>query len=137
LDRVDYHQCDVSDDDSVTRCMEEIERKAGRIDILVNYAGDKSDSKKSALSMTIAEVSRSFATNALSSVKITLAALPGMISRNYGRIVMMSASDEVLSTLPAGAALGLRMSKSAVFTLTRYATSHSFTVIAQSHIWYL
>jgi NAD(P)-dependent dehydrogenase (short-subunit alcohol dehydrogenase family) len=54
-----------------------------------------------------------------------MAALPGMIARNYGRIVMMSASDEVLSTLPAGAALGLRMSKSATFTLTRTLTAET------------
>jgi NAD(P)-dependent dehydrogenase (short-subunit alcohol dehydrogenase family) len=71
LDRVDYHQCDVSDDASVARCMSEVEKKAGRIDILVNYAGDKSDSHKPSLSLSIADVSRSFATNALSAVKIS------------------------------------------------------------------
>lgn len=111
--------------------------------MLVNYAGDKSDSKTQGLKTSVAEVQRSFATNALSSVKITMSVLPGMIERNYGRIVMMSASDEVLATLPPGkranghdypehgiqsmigAGLGLRMSKSAVNTLTRTLTEET------------
>lgn len=76
--------------------MAEVEKKTGRIDILVNYAGDKSDSKKPSLSLSIADVSRSFATNALSAVKISmLPPLPSLLLHTFIKFDGVDTDDDI------------------------------------------
>jgi NADP-dependent 3-hydroxy acid dehydrogenase YdfG len=76
---------DVDDDVSVERCIAEIERRAGGIDVLVNNAGR---AMVGASEETTAEEARAlFETNVFGVMRVTNRVLPGMRSRRRGTIV--------------------------------------------------
>lgn len=134
ITRVDFHQCDVNDDASVKRCLADVEKKTGRVDILVNYAGTKAlgHAKQAALAADVEQVARDIAINATAPLKIINGILPGMIERRHGRIINTSVSEETLaaSAIGAGDGLGLRMSKAALNSLTRTLAAVPETVAA-------
>jgi len=84
--RILSYLCDVSDEERVNEVMADVTDKCGKIDILVNNAGiydtwipfAQSDSK---------EWRKKFDINVLGTMYCTRAVLPGMIERQYGRIV--------------------------------------------------
>jgi NAD(P)-dependent dehydrogenase (short-subunit alcohol dehydrogenase family) len=72
---VRFVQIDVTDDDSVKSAAADIERREGRVDILINNAGI-SGSRKPADELTGADAERVFTTNVTSIVRVTSAFLP-------------------------------------------------------------
>lgn len=81
-------EMDVCDDASVNRAVEEAERRAGPVDVLINNAGI-------AIAATIEEISmrdlrQQFETNFFAAVRVAQRILPGMRARRRGRIVNMS-----------------------------------------------
>jgi NAD(P)-dependent dehydrogenase (short-subunit alcohol dehydrogenase family) len=76
---------DVTSDDSVARCIEEVLMRADRIDVLVNNAGvwQASIAEETPLSI----VRAIFETNFFGVVRMTDAVLPGMRKRGAGRII--------------------------------------------------
>jgi len=90
---------DVTDEESMRFAVEEVERMAGGVDVLVNNAGYS-------LSGTIEEtpldeVRRQFETNVFGLVRLTQLVLPGMRSRRSGKIVNLSSMGGKL-TFPGG-----------------------------------
>jgi len=87
---------DVTGDASVSEAVQNIEKKAGLVQVLVNNAGY---SVTGALEETsIEEAKQQFETNFFGVLRVTNAVLPGMRQDGYGRIVNISSA---LGFLPA------------------------------------
>lgn len=82
---VEMLRLDVRSDESVTRCVDEVLTRAGRIDVLVNNAGTMHEGF--AEETTIEEAHAVFAANLFGVARVINAVLPGMRSRRQGRII--------------------------------------------------
>lgn len=81
-------ELDVSNDDSVSGAVEEVERRAGAVEILLNNAGIVIAAAIE--EVTIADMRKQFETNFLGVIRVTQRVLPEMRRRRRGRIVNMS-----------------------------------------------
>ncbi len=92
VESVGCHSCfvraDVSDIEQVSRMKDEVIRKFGRIDILINNAGITRD--KSFVKMTPQMWSEVLAVNLNGAFNCTKAVIDGMLERKYGRIINIS-----------------------------------------------
>lgn len=88
--------CDVTDDASVAKLVEEVVTKAGRIDLLVNNAG--TGLLGGAEEISIAAAQALFDVNFFGVLRVTNAVLPAMRRRGSGRIINMSS---LLGLIPA------------------------------------
>ena len=79
---------DLTVDDSIRACVDEVLRSAGRIDVLVNNAGITAD--KLLLRMTEADFDNVLATNLKGAFFCTKAACRFMMHQRYGRIISVS-----------------------------------------------
>ena len=78
--------CDISDEDRVKQVVSEAEKRFGKIDILVNNAGIWR-CFTSFLDTPSETWRRYFDVNVLGTANVTRAVLPGMVKRQYGRII--------------------------------------------------
>lgn len=81
-------ELDVRSPESVAAAIAEIERRAGRIDVLVNNAGIMVTGFCEDLSEQ--ELREQFETNFFGAIRVTKAVIPGMRERCFGRIVNVS-----------------------------------------------
>ena len=82
--------CDVTKPVSVRALARAAERRLGRVDILVNNAGTAPSAPIHRT--TLAEWNRAMAVNATGSFLCTQAFLPGMLSRGWGRVLMIAST---------------------------------------------
>lgn len=82
------YQADVSDYLSCQRAVEEILKDFGKIDVLVNNAGI--NGHKPFLETSIEFAKRLYEVNCLSLVYMDHLVIPGMVDRNYGRVVSVT-----------------------------------------------
>ena len=112
---------DLTDSTMVTGLTEAIEEKLGPVDIIVNNAGMVQigrDEPSTPLHETSAENWRYCIDINLTSVfLVTRALLPGMIKRNYGRIVQMSSVTGPVVGIPGSSAYGT--AKAGLLGMTR------------------
>jgi len=92
---------DVTDEKSITVCVNSVIAKAGRIDMLVNNAGLLLIGPL--IELETSELRRQFETNVIGLAALTRAVAPHMIGRKSGKIVNMSSVSGVLPTPFAGA----------------------------------
>jgi NAD(P)-dependent dehydrogenase (short-subunit alcohol dehydrogenase family) len=85
------------------RAVEETERLFGRIDVLVNNAGVGSAGERRVWEQDPARWRQAFALNLDAAFELTRLALPGMIERGFGRVVMVCS----LASLAAGVVPGM------------------------------
>jgi NAD(P)-dependent dehydrogenase (short-subunit alcohol dehydrogenase family) len=85
IDGIEMLVADVTDDTSVTKLVDEVMAKAGRIDLLVNNAGYALGG--AAEESSIEQVRLQFDTNFLGVVRVTNAILPIMRRQGQGRIL--------------------------------------------------
>jgi NAD(P)-dependent dehydrogenase (short-subunit alcohol dehydrogenase family) len=90
---------DVTDDDSMTSAVEEVERREGAVGVLVNNAGYSQSGAVEAVPMD--KIRRQFETNVFGLVRMCQLVLPGMRRQGYGRIVNVSSMGGKL-TFPGG-----------------------------------
>ncbi|WP_439544080.1 oxidoreductase [Hyphomicrobium sp.] len=95
-DGVTMLTCDVTDDASVTKLVDEVLSKAGRIDLLVNNAGI--GLLGGAEESSIAQAQALFDVNVFGVLRMTNAVLPTMHRQGVGRIINVSS---VLGLVPA------------------------------------
>jgi NAD(P)-dependent dehydrogenase (short-subunit alcohol dehydrogenase family) len=95
-DGVTMLSCDVTDDASVAKLVEEVLAKAGRIDLLVNNAGI--GLLGGAEESSIGQAQALFDVNVFGVLRMTSAVLPTMRRQGNGRIVNLSS---VLGLIPA------------------------------------
>lgn len=81
-------RCNVADFDDTTRCFQAITKQFGQIDILVNNAGITRD--KTMIKMPVADWHAVLAVDLTSLFYCSKQVLPGMIERQYGKIVNLS-----------------------------------------------
>jgi NAD(P)-dependent dehydrogenase (short-subunit alcohol dehydrogenase family) len=89
-------ELDVCDDASVERCIAQIERTAGPVEVLVNNAGIAIAAAMEEI--TLADLRKQFETNFFGLVRVTQRVLPGMRSQLRGRIVNMSSITGKITT---------------------------------------
>src|SRR6266566_3144263 len=95
-DGVTMLTCDVTDDASVAKLVDEVLAKAGRIDLLVNNAGI--GLLGGAEESSVAQAQALFDVNVFGVLRVTGAVLPAMRRQGGGRIVNLSS---VLGLIPA------------------------------------
>ena len=88
--------CDLADPDAVDQLADDVTKDLGGVDILVNNAGIPK--RRHVKDLDADTVTRVMAINYLSPVRLTLALLPSMLERDYGRIVNVSSVAAVLSS---------------------------------------
>ena len=88
LPGVDILPLDVRSDESVKTCVEEVLKRAGRLDVLVNNAGF---ALVGALEETsLSEAKEQFDTNFFGALRMIKAVLPALRRQRYGRIINVS-----------------------------------------------
>ena len=88
VDEVEMLQLDITSDKSVTVCVSNVLQKAGRIDVLVNNAGQ---SYAGGLEETsLEEAKAQFDSNFFGAVRMVNAVLPSMRKRRSGQIINMA-----------------------------------------------
>jgi len=118
LKSLHYHQLDVADNDSIKRFCESVLAEHGRVDVLINNAGIFKDWGQSILKTDLEVLDLTYRTNTLGPLKLIQAFVPGMIERNWGRVINMSSGAGQLSEMN-GKHLAYRISKSGLNTITR------------------
>lgn len=93
---VEFVRMDVTDDASVNEAMQEIARKAGPVEVLVNNAGYGLTG--AAEEIVLQEARDQFETNFFGVLRVTNAVLAGMRKAGYGRIINISS---VVGFIPA------------------------------------
>jgi NAD(P)-dependent dehydrogenase (short-subunit alcohol dehydrogenase family) len=118
---------DVDSDASVAAAVAEIERRHGRLDVLVNNAGvnpAQDPAEASILTVKPEVFNATFATNATAVLRMIQAALPLMRQNGHGRIVNVSTEMASLSGIPSDyypLAVSYRVSKLALNGLVALA----------------
>lgn len=113
----DYHQLDVTDEESIQNIVDYIETKYGHLDILVNNAGILLD-RGSVLSTDINTIRLTMETNVYGPLLLTQKIIPLMEKNNYGRIVNISSGMGQLYDMNGGVT-AYRLSKVSINALTR------------------
>ena len=109
---------DVANQASIAAAARSIERKWGRVDVLVNNAAVLLGENDDALSISAGDFRQTFDTNLFGVIETCRAFVPGMVARRYGRIVNVSSGAGQLSTMSTYAP-AYSMSKAALNALTR------------------
>jgi NAD(P)-dependent dehydrogenase (short-subunit alcohol dehydrogenase family) len=94
-------ELDVCDDNSVSRAVQQILRKVGNIDVLVNNAGVGLMAVAEELKLD--DLRRLYETNIFGLLRVTQAVLPHMRERKSGRILMLSSVAGILTPPTYGA----------------------------------
>jgi 3-oxoacyl-[acyl-carrier protein] reductase len=93
--RAAMFRADLAEVDRLKEIVAEVEQDFGGVDILVNNAAIRPNSKISEI--TVEEWDRVFATNLRAPFFLSQAALPGMVKRRWGRIINIGGTDAYLS----------------------------------------
>lgn len=115
---VQFHQLDVTDDESVGRLVKFVEAEFGGVDILVNNAGVYPDEGVPGLTIDLDTVRRTLEVNAYGPLRLCQALVPLMRRRRYGRIVNVSSGAGSLTEM-GGRTLAYRVSKVSLNAITR------------------
>ncbi|MEL6256052.1 MAG: SDR family oxidoreductase [Bacteroidota bacterium] len=114
---ISYHILDVNQDESVAKVKAFIDKKFGRLDVLVNNAGWNYDYGQKPSTVDLQSVIDTLNTNLLGPWRMCQAFIPLMKKQGYGRIVNVSsgsgAIDKMTSETPA-----YGLSKTALNVLT-------------------
>jgi NAD(P)-dependent dehydrogenase (short-subunit alcohol dehydrogenase family) len=117
---------DVADPASIAAAAGSIEQQHGPISILINNAGILIDGPggfdSSLFDMTDETMRLTWQTNVLGPAALIRVLVPGMIQRNFGRVVNVSSGAGQLSDMGSGFP-AYRMSKSALNALTRVSSA--------------
>src|SRR2546423_8083101 len=114
-DRRDAVVFDVADTDYYIATLGDVERRVGRIDVLVNNAGIEQPTPLTAGSTNLEPYRRMLAVNYLGAVAGTLAVLPAMLERGSGVIANMC-SDVARAPGPRESAYAASKAALAAFT---------------------
>jgi NAD(P)-dependent dehydrogenase (short-subunit alcohol dehydrogenase family) len=116
-------QLDVTDNESIERCIAAVGDEFDRLDVLVNSAGVIGGGwSTSAVDIDLDEVREVLDTNLFGAWRLTQAALPLMRRNGYGRIVNISSGMGQLSDM-GGHSPAYRVSKTGLNALTRMLTA--------------
>ena len=106
---------DLTEDDAVERLVQDAERQAGAIDVLVNNAGGSGGSKESWETAKPASWMAAYDRNVLAALRMTSRLLPRMRQDKWGRVINISS---LAATLPPPSAPDYSASKAAINAMT-------------------
>ena len=116
---VEFRVLDVTSEDGVKNCVDEILKQHGRIDVLVNNAGVMLDPRGSrVLTSELKTYRDTLEANFFGPLRLSRAIVPGMKRHRYGRIVNMSSGLGQLHDMGSGTP-AYRISKTTLNALTR------------------
>lgn len=117
-DNVYFHQLDTTDVKSIKRSADHIEKKFGRLDVLVNNAGILIDGKKTGMTVDPETMKKTLETNTYGPLFVSQAFIPLMKKNKYGRIVNVSSGLGQLDQISGGYP-SYSISKTALNAVTR------------------
>ena len=117
-DHVMTVRMDVVDVDSITAAKAAVDRRFGRVDVVVNNAGVLIAEDVEVLAISSEAYRRTFETNVLGVVEVCRVFVPAMARAGYGRVVNVSSGAGQLATMSTYAP-AYSMSKTALNALTR------------------
>jgi 3-oxoacyl-[acyl-carrier protein] reductase len=117
----EWHVADLFDPDAAAGLVRATVEAFGKIDIVVNNAGlasvNSPEEPNKCAVMTDEEFDLALRRNLHSAFFVTRAALPGMIEREYGRIINIGSTAGVLTAYPGD--VGYHTAKAAMLGMTR------------------
>lgn len=111
-------QADVRDPDQVQRMVDEVIRRYGKIDILVNNANTARYELKPFLETAWHDFLERYSDEMKAAYEVTRAVLPGMLKHQYGKLIYIT-TGSARYTMPAGV-MTFAIAKSSLVTLSRY-----------------
>ena len=115
---VEFHALDVTDSESIAALLDFLERKFGRLDVLINNAGIISKADTAGLEVSLATVRATLETNSLAPLLLSQTLVPLLKRSTAPRIVNVSSGMGALSSMEGGYA-AYRISKTALNAVTR------------------
>ena len=114
-----FYQLDVSDQNSISNVIKEVDKEFGRLDVLVNNAAILYDTWQNAVNAGLEVVNDALRTNLFGPWKLSQVFIPMMKSNRYGRIVNVSSLAASLQYTNYGGTPAYNISKAALNMLTR------------------
>lgn len=99
---VAFHQLDVTDEESIKRLGEDLQKEAGVVDVLVNNAGVFLDEGRAMANVAMETVRQTFETNLYGPLRVTQALLPLLLKSRDARIINLSSGLGQLSDAGGG-----------------------------------
>jgi NAD(P)-dependent dehydrogenase (short-subunit alcohol dehydrogenase family) len=118
-DRVLARRLDVTDPASVEEVAADLDRRYGRLDVLVNNAAIHYDTWQRATTAHLRVVREALEVNLLGAWQASLVLLPLLRASGHGRIVNVSSEAGSLAGMGGGGAPAYNVSKAALNALTR------------------
>jgi NAD(P)-dependent dehydrogenase (short-subunit alcohol dehydrogenase family) len=114
-----FYQLDVSDQNSISNVVKEVDQRFGRLDVLVNNAAILYDTWQKAVNADLEVVNDALRTNLFGPWRLSQAFIPMMKANGYGRIVNVSSLAGSLQYTNYGETPAYNISKAALNMLTR------------------
>ena len=116
---VKFYQLDVSDQNSISNVVKEVNKEFGKLDVLVNNAAILYDTGQKAVNADLEVVKDALRTNLFGPWRLSQALIPMMKANKYGRIVNVSSLAASLQSTNYGGTPAYNISKAALNMLTR------------------
>ena len=117
-----FHQLDITNEVSIEKIKDFIEKKFGKLDILINNAGIMIDHDIHGINTDIDKVKETFDTNTLGPLRLCKSLFPLLKKSDNGRIVNISSGMGALNDM-GSYALAYRISKAALNAVTKILAS--------------
>jgi NAD(P)-dependent dehydrogenase (short-subunit alcohol dehydrogenase family) len=115
---------DVTKPTTITAAASGLQKRVGRVDVLVNNAAIAIAENVAILKTSPADLRATFETNLFGAIAVAQAFVPGMVERGYGRVVNVSSRAGQLATM-GGYAPAYGISKTALNGFTRMLASET------------
>lgn len=116
---VEFLPLDVTESGSIAQARASVEKRFGRLDVLVNNAAILIDEDSTVLTVTEEQLRNTLEANLFGPFHLTQAFLPLMLKNGFGRVVNISSEMGGLERMERHNTVSYRISKTALNALTR------------------
>lgn len=119
LPEIDPQELEVTDEKSRASLVAHIQKKYGKLDILINNAGILIDYNRSSLTVTKEELEQTLATNTLAPLFLAQACIPLLLKADLPKIINVSSQYGQLSTMEGEYCPAYKIAKAGLNAVTR------------------